>query len=342
MSQSKQMEEGKVKKKRALGLGLTDILSATAEEKRPDDQKETLSYIPTHAISPSPYQPRRKFDEKELDELSASIREHGVLQPIVVRKQGKEYELIAGERRWRASLKAELSQIPAIVKNVKDEVASAIALIENIQRQNLNVMEEARAYAKLQKDFDLTHQQIADSVGKSRVAITNILRLMNLTSEVMDLLEQHNMEMGHARALLALNDEQQIQAAKIVITNALSVRQTELLVKKVQQGLKTEEPQKNKNEASSSVIGTLINEELEGKALFKQKPDGSGKLTIEFRDLRDLQEKIVKLHQLELSAEQAWLTKSPYITTTYCNMPSNFNAKGFCVKIRQQSGQRGP
>ncbi len=298
------MEQGKVKKKRAFGLGLTDILSATAEKKPSDELKETLSYIPTHAISPSPYQPRRQFDEKELKELSASIKEHGVLQPIVVRKQGKDYELIAGERRWRASLMAELSQIPAIVKNVKDEVASAIALIENIQRQNLNIMEEARAYAKLQKDFDLTHQQIADSVGKSRVAITNILRLMNVTPEVMDLLEQHNMEMGHARALLALNDEQQIQAAKIVVTNSLSVRQTELLVKKIQEGLKIEDSKQQPPSIEDNFIQDLIHRKIGNNVKFNQKQSGKGKLTINFDDLNELERTLSKLQQLNLSKQE--------------------------------------
>lgn len=300
MSQSKQMEEGKVKKKRALGLGLTDILSATAEEKRPDDQKETLSYIPTHAISPSPYQPRRKFDEKELDELSASIREHGVLQPIVVRKQGTEYELIAGERRWRASLKAELSQIPAIVKNVKDEVASAIALIENIQRQNLNIMEEARAYAKLQKDFDLTHQQIADSVGKSRVAITNILRLMNLTSEVMDLLEQHNMEMGHARALLALRDDKQIQAAKVVVSNTLSVRQTEQFVKKISHGIPVESEAVNR-QAEHGDIQEIIENSIGKSVKFSMDDKEKGYLKLSFRNLDELNRIIKRLSLIDLT-----------------------------------------
>lgn len=292
------MEQGKVKKKRAFGQGLTDILSATAEAKPSNELKETLSYIPTHAISPSPYQPRRQFDEKELKELSASIKEHGVLQPIVVRKQGKDYELIAGERRWRASLMAELSQIPAIVKNVKDEVASAIALIENIQRQNLNIMEEARAYAKLQNDFDLTHQQIADSVGKSRVAITNILRLMNLTPEVMDLLEQHNMEMGHARALLSLREDQEIQTAKIVVSNSLTVRETESLVRKIQQNIHEDV---RESQAYEPELAKAIND-LFGKSVdFKQKQGGNGRLTIRFQNTSELSSLIQQLAKVKMS-----------------------------------------
>src|SRR5690606_32409846 len=180
------------------------------------------------------YQPRRDMNPEALEELANSIRAQGVMQPIVVRPIGPErYEIIAGERRWRATQLAGLDKVPALVREIPDEAAIAMALIENIQREDLNPMEEAIALARLQSEFELTHQQIADAVGKSRVTVTNLLRLMSLREEVQRMLEHGDLEMGHGRALLGLPPEQQAAAATTVVSKGLSVRQTEAMVRRM-------------------------------------------------------------------------------------------------------------
>jgi ParB family chromosome partitioning protein len=214
--------------KRGLGRGLEALLStATA----PPAAGERLMRLPVEHIERGRYQPRRHIGEEELAALADSIRAQGVVQPVVVRSIGEQrYELIAGERRWRASQLAGLHEIPAIVRDVPDETAAAVALIENIQRQDLNAMEEADALERLTREFGLTHEQVARAVGRSRVAVSNLLRLRQLTPPVRDLVEQRRLEMGHARALLALEGADQIAFAERVVAQGLSVRQTEQLV----------------------------------------------------------------------------------------------------------------
>ncbi len=233
-------------KKRGLGRGLDALISShQAARAAPDDTGEAgsadgagvdgkLCQLPVELIQRGKYQPRRDMDPEALEELAASIRAQGVMQPIVVRAiDAERYEIIAGERRWRATQLAGLDTIPAVVREVPDEAAIAMALIENIQREDLNPMEEAIALARLQAEFELTHQQIADAVGKSRATVTNLLRLMSLRDEVQRMLEHGDLEMGHARALLALPAEQQVQAAHGVVSKGLSVRQTEALVRRL-------------------------------------------------------------------------------------------------------------
>lgn len=228
-------------KKRGLGRGL-DALLSSHQAARPAAEgvpaasagDGELREIPVEFIQRGKYQPRRDMDPEALEELASSIRAQGVMQPIVVRPVAPErFEIIAGERRWRASQLAGLDRVPAVIRDVPDEAAIAMALIENIQREDLNPMEEAIALARLQQEFELTHQQIADAVGKSRATVTNLLRLIGLREDVQRMLEHGDMEMGHARALLALPAEQQSGAAHTVVGRGLSVRQTEALVRRM-------------------------------------------------------------------------------------------------------------
>jgi ParB family transcriptional regulator, chromosome partitioning protein len=216
--------------RKRLGRGLDALLSSD-----PGPQTASTSQQADLVIAEvvrGRYQPRREFAQESLEELAASIRSQGVMQPIVVRPRPQGgYELIAGERRWRAAQLAGLERIPAVVKDVSDEQASAMALIENIQREDLNPLEEAFALQRLKDEFQLTQQQIADAIGKSRVAVTNLLRLLNLAPPVRDLLQTGALEMGHARALLSLTSMDQERLAHEVVDRQLSVRQTEALVR---------------------------------------------------------------------------------------------------------------
>ena len=223
-----------VVKKRGLGRGLDALLGADARTAKaePEDVSGKLQEVPIEWIQPGKYQPRKVIEDEALQELASSIKAQGIMQPIVLRSISEnKYEIIAGERRWRASQLAGLEKIPAIVREVNDESAIAMSLIENIQREDLNPMEEAIALQRLIKEFDLTHQQVAEAVGKSRTAVTNFLRLINLSAEVSQMLAHGDIEMGHARALLSLDDEKQSQAAKEIAAKQLNVRQAEALVK---------------------------------------------------------------------------------------------------------------
>jgi len=235
-------------KKRGLGRGLdkllgshqaaraTTVQEAAAIVATEESVDGVLRELPVEFVQRGKYQPRRDMNQEALEELANSIRAQGVMQPIVVRPIGPDrYEIIAGERRWRASQLAGLDKVPVLIRDVPDDAAIAMALIENIQREDLNPMEEALALTRLQKEFELTHQQIADAVGKSRAAVTNLLRLTSLREEVQRLLEHGDLEMGHARALLGLPPEQQAGAAHTVVSKGLSVRQTEALVRRMQE-----------------------------------------------------------------------------------------------------------
>lgn len=221
-------------KKRGLGRGLDALLGQASVNNNSADssQDQQLRELPVDLIQRGKYQPRRDMDPQALEELASSIKAQGVMQPIVVRPiAGDRFEIIAGERRWRATQQAGLDSIPAVIRDVPDEAAIAMALIENIQREDLNPIEEAIALQRLQQEFELTQQQVADAVGKSRVTITNLLRLMALADDVKLLLERGDIEMGHARALLGLPAEQQTEAARQVVAKGMTVRQTEALVR---------------------------------------------------------------------------------------------------------------
>ncbi len=217
--------------KKKLGRGLDALLRTPLDDA---DEAASLRELPVEQLQRGRYQPREDMDPQRLEELAASIRAQGVVQPIVVRPIGPDrYEIIAGERRWRAAQLAGLHEIPAVVREVPDEAAVAMSLIENIQREELSPMEAANALQRLIDEFQMTHQQVADAIGRSRTAVTNLLRLQGLHPEVKRMLNHGDLEMGHARALLALPHERQPEAARRVVTRGLSVRQTEQMVKQL-------------------------------------------------------------------------------------------------------------
>ncbi|XOV83820.1 MAG: ParB/RepB/Spo0J family partition protein [bacterium] len=292
--------------KKRLGRGLDALLSErkpnpaqtqdTADNHQmPADHTETAqgtvaSGIDIDSITPSPYQPRRQFAEEALQDLANSISRQGLLQPVVVRKKANGgYELIAGERRWRAAKRAGMTSIPAVIKTVTDEQASALALIENMQREDLNAMEEALGLARLRDEFNLTQQEIADSVGKSRAAIANLLRLTNLGSVTRGLLERGALEMGHARALLGLEGMIQDQTATHVVDKGLSVRQTEVLIRSLTQGRKAATKAAPPRQDPDTVrLERRITEQIGAPAQIKHAPNGGGELTIKYSNLDEL------------------------------------------------------
>ena len=282
-------------KKRGLGRGLESLLSgaATGVDKGDDPndpENGKLANIPVDLIRPGKYQPRQDFDQDALNELADSIRAQGVVQPIVVRPlgDGKEYEIIAGERRWRATQLAGMHEIPAVVREVPDQAAIAMALIENIQREDLNPLEEARALERLIDEFDMTHQQVSEAVGRSRTAVTNLLRLLDLTPEVKAMLERSELDMGHGRALLALAGAQQIHAAKQVAAKGSSVRETERLVKRLAAEEQTQQESKPKVDPNIRNLEQDLSERLGAKAQIQHTAKGGGKLVIHYGSVDEL------------------------------------------------------
>ena len=251
---------------------------------------ERLERLPLGQLTRGKYQPRRDIQPEALEELADSIRAQGVMQPIVVRPIGENrYEIIAGERRWRAAQLAELDVIPAVIREVSDEVALALALIENIQRENLNAIEEALALKRLGDEFELTQQQIADAVGKSRTQVANLLRLLALDGEVQTLLERGDLDMGHARALLSLTSVQQRQVAHEVVNNDLTVRATEALVKKVQTSQSVPKTPSRANKTSDVArLETQLGELLGAPVSIDHGNKGKGKVTIRYTSLDEL------------------------------------------------------
>ncbi|HHQ4893760.1 TPA: ParB/RepB/Spo0J family partition protein [Aeromonas veronii] len=287
-------------KKRGLGKGLDALLSTstaarqkqvmsdqrTEEAMAPTNQGE-LRKLPVEWLQSGKYQPRKDMSQDALEELANSIRAQGVIQPIVVRPLGEQsFEIIAGERRWRASQLARLEVVPCIVKDVPDEAAVAIALIENIQREDLNAIEEAVALQRLLTEFELTHQQVAEAVGKSRTTVTNLLRLNQLNDDVKRFVEHGDLDMGHARALLALSGQAQSELAKLVAQKGLTVRDTEKLVQK------TLEPAKARVEpARDPQIGYLerqLAEKIGNQVQLQPGKRDSGKLVISYENLSEL------------------------------------------------------
>ena len=278
-------------KKRGLGRGLDALLatSQSSAHQHPETSasQSELSTLPIEHLVPGKYQPRKDMSPEALEELASSIRSQGVIQPIVVRQvDNHRYEIIAGERRWRAAQLAQLDDIPCLVKNVPDEAAVAIALIENIQREDLNAMEEAMALHRLMNEFSLTHSQVADAVGKSRTTVTNLLRLNNLNDDVKLLVEHGDIEMGHARALLALEGDAQSDAAQTVSGKGLTVRDTEKLVKKLLEPAKPK-PEKVLDPDVKQLIERL-SETLGAPVNIDHNAKGKGKMVINFNDLDQL------------------------------------------------------
>ncbi|MBZ0335348.1 putative chromosome-partitioning protein ParB [Marinobacter sp. JH2] len=282
-------------KKRGLGeRGLGALLQGSKVNLNQSDETTTrdgeMQDIPVDLIQRGRYQPRRDMDPAALQELADSIRQQGVMQPVVVRPIADgRYELIAGERRWRATQLAELDSIPAIIREVPDEAAIAMALIENIQRENLNPIEEAFALQRLQDEFGLTQAQVAEAVGKSRTTITNLLRLIGLTEDVRTMLEHGDLEMGHGRAMLTLPPEQQMQAARQVVAKSLSVRQTEALVRRLQQETPAEkDADKKALDPNIRALQDDLSDRLGARVSIAHGKRGKGKLVIEYTSLDEL------------------------------------------------------
>jgi ParB family chromosome partitioning protein len=265
-------------------LGLTD--QAIAEAVVPTDG--SLQNLPVEFLRPGQYQPRRDLNPEALKELADSIAAQGVMQPIIVRPiADNKYEIIAGERRWRATQQAGLDSIPAIVREVTDEATIAMALIENIQREDLNAMEESLALIRLQDEFSLTQQQVADAVGKSRSAVTNLMRLASLEKAVQEQLQRGELELGHAKCLLGLEGSAQITAARSVAANAMTVRQTEALVKKLQSPTSTAAAPKPSNPDIMRLQNELC-EKLGAVVRIQHSAKGAGKLILKYNSVDEL------------------------------------------------------
>ena len=274
-----------VTKKRGLGRGLDALIPKKEEVASP---KNGLEEIPIEFIQPGKYQPRAYFSEESIAELSNSIKAQGIIQPIVLRPIADErYEIIAGERRWRAAQLAGLVKVPAVIRTVDDDSALAMSLIENIQREDLNPLEEATALQRLIDDFQFTHQEVADAVGKSRSAVTNTLRLTQLSPPVAEMLVAGDLEMGHARALLTLEAKEQVVVAKQVVVRGLNVRQTEELIRAARK-VAVEGPVKPAQDADTKRLEQNLGQTLGQPVQIKHSRKGAGKLVICYSSLDEL------------------------------------------------------
>jgi ParB family chromosome partitioning protein len=283
------------RKKPVLGRNLSSMLSQSTLSRVESESGDELRNLPLDVIQPGRYQPRSVFDEDKLAELADSIRAQGVVQPVVVRPVAEgSYELIAGERRWRAAQLAGIDAIPAVVRDVPDEVSVAMALIENIQREDLNPLEEATALRRLIDDFQMTHQEAADAVGRSRAAVSNLLRLLELMQEVKDMIDLRLIEMGHARALLSLGEELQLQAAREVVRKRLSVRETENLVRRLTQSSKKKGSRRPDPDILS--LQNHIGDILGARVRIQHLASGKGKLVIAYNNSEEFEGILDRLH----------------------------------------------
>ncbi|MCH2455761.1 MAG: ParB/RepB/Spo0J family partition protein [Idiomarina sp.] len=285
-------------KKRGLGRGLDALLTSNTANQQKQDQaiaetveeaieKGELQKLPIEQLKPGRYQPRKDMSPEALEDLAASVKAQGIIQPIVVRPVADdEYEIIAGERRWRAAQLAKLDRVPCLIKDVADEAAVAIALIENIQREDLNSMEEATALQRLLDEFKMTHQDVAQAVGKSRTTVTNLLRLNNLETGVKTLLERGDIDLGHAKLLLALQGEQQTDVAQQIVAKDLTVRESEKLVRKTLEPPK--EPEKPTTDPDIEQLQNKLAETLGAKVAINHGRKGNGKVVINYTSLDEL------------------------------------------------------
>ncbi|MFA6301602.1 MAG: ParB/RepB/Spo0J family partition protein [Legionella sp.] len=276
-------------KRSGLGRNLSALLSQSGNAVLNDKPAVHNLKLAVTCLQPGKYQPRGEMEENALNELAQSIKQQGVLQALIVRELADgRYEIIAGERRWRASQIAGLTEVPVVVKQVDDETAMAMALIENLQREDLNAMDQARAMHRLTTEFNLTHQQVAEVVSKSRTAVSNFLRLMSLSHSVKKLLEHGDLDMGHARALLMLDEDQQLQVAQIIIAKNLSVRETEKLVERVKAGIPEKTIPEEKTPLYKDEIKALAHH-LRTKVLVKSGKTGKGSLVIHYESANELE-----------------------------------------------------
>ncbi|MGB8634691.1 MAG: ParB/RepB/Spo0J family partition protein [Rhodanobacteraceae bacterium] len=283
-------------KRRGLGSRDLDALLGGSDSGSDEDNDSELKSLPLEQIQPGKYQPRRHWDEAALDELAASIRAQGLIQPVVVREIGRNrFELIAGERRWRASQRAGLNAIPALVKQVSASAAPAMALIENIQREDLSPLEEAQALARLIKDFELTHQQVAEAVGRSRAAVSNLLRLLELPAAVSKLLDDGELQMGHARALLTLEPALARKLAREAVAKGWSVRQLEQAARKPSGSKPKSSKGKTSRDADIVALERELSESLATEVSVQHGRGGGGKLVIRYHDADQLEGVLDKL-----------------------------------------------
>lgn len=280
-------------KKRGLGRGLEMLLSQTGAEVATDSikvEREGVKEVSIEKLTQGKYQPRRYFDQDALEALASSIKAQGIIQPIVVRTiQGQDqFEILAGERRWRASQLAGLKTVPVIFKEMTDQEALAVALIENIQRENLNPVETAMALKRLIEEFELTHQEAGDVIGKSRSSITNTLRLLELDGVVQEFLAEMKLDMGHARSLLALTKPKQIEVANRVVNEQLTVRETEQIVKAMMAGIKPAPKKAVKKDQDVVNLERDLSEFLGAVTEIKNKKAGKGEVVIRYNSLEEL------------------------------------------------------
>jgi len=279
-------------KKRGLGRGLNALLGdvASAPEKEKSQDMQTL---PIEFLQRGKYQPRKDMHPESLQELADSIKAQGIIQPIVVRSLADDkYEIIAGERRWRAAQLATLQEVPVVIKDIDDRSAMAVALIENIQREDLNALEESEALKRLLDEFEMTHQQVADAVGKSRATVTNLLRLLDLQNEVKTLLAKGLLDMGHARCLLALEGDQQIEVANQVVKQGLSVRAVEKIIKNQGSEQKSVE---QKQDSDTLRLQDELTEKTGAKVTINHQQNGKGKLVFNYTSLEELEGIIARI-----------------------------------------------
>ena len=282
-------------KRKSLGRGLDALLGQPGEAET-KNQKQGLTEIPVEQIGPGPFQPRKQINEPQLNELAQSIKAQGVIQPIVVRERaivdshtGVKFEIIAGERRWRATQIAGLESIPAVVRTIADSEAVAVALIENIQRENLNPLEEASAFQRLIIEYEMSHQEVANSVGRARASITNALRLLDLPSSVQELVNKKMLTMGHARALLSIQDRgMQLEVANLIVEKGLSVREAEGLVRKIVDRKKPNQQKVTVDPDIQRLENDLTNK-FGARVSIKHKKSGGGTLSIKYSSSDELE-----------------------------------------------------
>ena len=278
-------------KRRGLGKGLDALLGQHAASDLAElNDNDELRRLPIDLLQRSPYQPRSDFKQESLQELADSIRAQGVVQPIVVRalSKGEKFEIIAGERRWRAAQLAGLHEIPAVVRKLDDQSAMCLALIENIQREDLNPLEQARALSRLMAEFKMTHDAVADAVGRSRSTVTNLLRLLDLNDKVKKLLEHGDLEMGHARALLTLPDSRQLDTAQKIVRQGLSVRATEALVRRLQKAPGRKKQTQKRQDPDIRRLEVDLSDRLGAGVSIRHSKSGKGKVQISYNSLDEL------------------------------------------------------
>jgi len=284
-------------KKKSLGRGLEALLGASEPAQRTIKPDEAIHQLAVEKIGPGPFQPRRAIKKEQLKELALSIEGQGIIQPIVVRERavvdsqtGVRYEIIAGERRWRAAQLVNLDAVPAVIRAMSDASAVAIALIENIQRENLNPLEEAGAFQRLIMEYEMTHQEVANAVGRARASITNALRLLDLSSGVQAFLNDAKINMGHARSLLSLTDpSMQLEVATLVIEKQLSVRDTEKLVRSILDGADKRKTKKQPQDPDIRGLEDSLTQKLGAKVSIKHTKSGKGRLVIAYTSSDELQ-----------------------------------------------------